>query len=104
MSKWEEVCESDIEIDGNDINIMLESDNDGSRYVVVKKQDMINKLKSESNAVLAEMRARFTEKLFMEFCAEFVRTDKDTGCTTMENCNPDAYFNWFRNRLSEHFS
>ena len=44
MSKWQDVPKEDIEIDGEDINICLESDNFGNNYCVVKKADMLELL------------------------------------------------------------
>ena len=47
MSKWQDVPKSEIEIDGDDINICLEGDKDGNNYCVVKKADMLKLLGME---------------------------------------------------------
>ena len=45
MSKWQEAKPEDLEIDGENINIMLESDNEGNNYVEVKIKDIQKLLK-----------------------------------------------------------
>lgn len=41
MSKWKEIPKEDIEIDGEDIDILIGSDSEGNNYVTVKVEDML---------------------------------------------------------------
>ena len=47
MSSWDKREKEDIEIDDGDINIMLEPDEFGNRYVFVKVEDVIELLKEK---------------------------------------------------------
>ena len=40
MSIWKDIKKEDIELDGDEINICIGSDNQGNNYVVVKVDDM----------------------------------------------------------------
>ena len=44
MSKWEDIGYDDMEIDGEEMNIRLQADNDGSRYAVIKTADIVKVL------------------------------------------------------------
>lgn len=45
MSYWIEVKKEDIELDGDQINVWLESDESGNRYATIKVQDLKDLLK-----------------------------------------------------------
>jgi hypothetical protein len=40
MSNWQEIKKEDIELDGEDINIYLGSDDFGNNYVILKVKDV----------------------------------------------------------------
>ena len=42
MSIWKEIKKEDIAVDGDEIDILISSDNFGNNYITVKKQDVLD--------------------------------------------------------------
>jgi hypothetical protein len=45
MSRWQNIPKQDIDIDGDEINVLINSDEDGNNYVVLQKDDVLDLLK-----------------------------------------------------------
>jgi hypothetical protein len=47
MSYWTEIKKEDIEIDGDDLNVLIGSDQSGNNYIILKVIDILEELKQE---------------------------------------------------------
>lgn len=47
MSKWRNIPREDIDLDGDEINVLIEADSEGNVYVCLKVADVLEVLKGE---------------------------------------------------------
>lgn len=48
MSRWKMINKNKIEIDGDDLNILVGSDDFGNNYIIIKVIDILEELKKEN--------------------------------------------------------